>query len=504
MRLLRALTAGLVVLATLAVLTVGLVDPALSQRLGMGDWGQAGAEAVAAAACSIAAARTRSRARLVWGLFAAGLSIWAVTDGLYAFAGLRGWDVGEVSLFDVGWLAFYAPMLGGAFLLYLRLRPERGWQGVLDGLLLSTAVAAAGWKFVVEPTAAQAPGGVAGALVAILYPLLDLSCLLALAWVVLRQRTRAPVWLRWVAAAFACQAVAGLAYVGATVHDRDLEAVSAAMFMVSAGAWTMAALTRAAVAESRPWHASRHDAPPPWSESVPFMVGAAIVGLSAIATTSPELQAAAVVAGLIMAIRAIDALAVRRSLLADRDRLLVTDPLTGTYNRRFLNKEADRVFARARRGEEAVSAIALDLDGFKAVNDRFGHGAGDDLLREVADAIGRDLRLGDLLCRLGGDEFLVLCPATEDGGARELAERIRERVRAAAHALVPEQPVTVSAGIATYPGDAADPAELMRLADIALYAGKRAGRDRVVALTDIAGDEGVGTVAERHRAPTRA
>jgi two-component system cell cycle response regulator len=85
-----------------------------------------------------------------------------------------------------------------------------------------------------------------------------------------------------------------------------------------------------------------------------------------------------------------------------------------------------------------------------------------------------------------------------------LAERIRERVRAAAHALVPEPPVTVSAGIATYPGDAADPAELMRLADIALYAGKRAGRDRVVALTDIAGDEGVGTVAERHRAPTRA
>jgi diguanylate cyclase (GGDEF)-like protein len=501
---LRALTAALVLAATAAVVAVSFADPALSQSIGLGDWGQGAAEAVAAAACALAAARTRTRARLVWALFAAGLAIWAVTDSVRGYATLRGWEVGEVSLFDAGWLAFYAPMLAGAFLLYLRLRPERGWQGVLDGLLLSTAVAVAGWKFVIEPTAAQASGGMAGALVAILYPLLDLSCLAALAWVVLRQRTRAPVWLRWVAGAFACQAAAGLAYVAATVHDRDMEAVSAAMFMVSAGAWAMAALTRVAVAERRPWHGSRHDAPPPWSESVPFMVGAAVVALSAIATTSPELQAAAVVAGVIMAIRAIDSLSVRRALLADRDRLLVTDPLTGAYNRRFLSREADRVFARARRGEEAVSAIALDLDGFKAVNDRFGHGAGDDLLRTVAEAIGRDLRLGDLLCRLGGDEFLVLCPATDDAGARELAERIGDRVRTAAQAQVPEQPVTVSAGVATYPGDAADPAELMRLADIALYAGKRAGRDCVVAVTDIAGTEAVGTVAERHRAPTRA
>lgn len=500
----RAATAALVILATLAVLVVGLIDPALSERIGLGDWGQATSEAAAAVACALAAARTRSRARLVWGLFAAGLGIWALTDGLHGFATLRGRDVGEVSLFDVGWLGFYGPMLAGAFLLYLRLRPERGWQGVLDGLLLSTAVAAAGWTFVVGPAAAQASGGTTGALVAVLYPLLDLSCLAALAWVVLRQRTRAPGWLRWVAAAFAFQAIAGLVYVGAAVHDRDLEAVSAAAFMLSAGAWTMAALTRLAVAERRPWHAGGHDAPPPWSESVPFMVGAAVVALSAVATGSKELQAAAVVAGVVMAIRAIDALAVRRGLLADRDRLLVIDPLTGAHNRRFLTQEADRIFARARRGEEAVSAIALDLDGFKAVNDRFGHGAGDDLLRAVAGAVADDLRLGDLLCRLGGDEFLVVCPATDAGGARELAERIRDRVRTAAHALVPEQPVTMSAGVATYPGDATDPAELMRLADIALYAGKRAGRDCVVAVADVAAEGAVGTVPERLEAPTRA
>ncbi|MGE0026648.1 MAG: diguanylate cyclase [Thermoleophilia bacterium] len=502
----RTVTAALGLLATVAVLAVGLADPALSQRIGLGDFGQAAMEAVAAAACAVAAARTRGRARLVWGLFSGGLAIWAVTDGLAGYAALAGWDVGEVSLLDVGWLAFYAPMLAGAFLLYLRLRPERGWQGMLDGLLLSTAAAVIGWKLLLEPTAAQASGGVAGALVAVLYPALDLVILVAMSWVVLRQRERTPGWLRWVAVAFAGQAVAGLAYVAATVHDRSIEAWSAAAFMVSAGAWAMAALTRIQVSERRPWNAGHHNAPPPWSESAPFIVGAGVVAMSAIATDDIEVQIGAVVAGITMAIRAIDALAVRRTLLAERDRLLVTDPLTGAYNRRFLSQEADRAFARARRGEEAVSAIALDLDGFKAVNDRFGHGAGDELLRAVSEGITADLRVSDLLCRLGGDEFLVLCPATDAQGARELAERIRHRVRAAAHEKVPEQPVTVSAGVATYPGDAADPADLLRHADIALYAGKRGGRDRVVSFAeaDLSGEEAVGTVPERLGAPTRA
>jgi diguanylate cyclase (GGDEF)-like protein len=237
---------------------------------------------------------------------------------------------------------------------------------------------------------------------------------------------------------------------------------------------------------------------------VPFIVGAGVVALSAIATDDTEVQVGAVIAGVTMAVRAIDALAVRRGLLAERDRLLVTDPLTGAYNRRYLAQELERAFARAGRGAEAVSAIALDLDGFKAVNDRSGHGAGDELLVAVSRAIAADLRLGDLLCRQGGDEFLVLCPGTDAPGAWDLAERIRGTVRATAREVAPEHVVTVSAGVATFPADAAGPDELMRHADIALYAGKRAGRDRVFAFADVAGPEAVGTVPERLGAPTRA
>jgi diguanylate cyclase (GGDEF)-like protein len=500
----RLVTALLGLTAIGAVLAIGFLDPDLFERMAIGEWGQATAEAVAAIACGLAAAAVRGRARLVWGLFAAGLATWALTDGLYGLAAVLGADIPEVSVFDIGWLGFYVPMLTGAFLLYLRLRPERGWQGVLDGLLLSTAVAAAGWGFVLEPAAEDASGGLTGTLVAVLYPLLDLAILVALGWVVMRQRNRAPVWLRWVAAAFAVQAAAGLAYVGAALDEQAMEVVAAATYMLAATAWTLAALTRLQAAERRAWSAGQHDTPPAWSESVPFVVGAVVVAVSCVATTARELQAAAALAGVIMAVRAIGALKVSRDLLAERDRLLVTDPLTGAYNRRFLAQETDRAFARAQRGEEEVSALALDLDGFKAVNDRFGHGAGDELLKAVSASIDGETRLGDLLCRLGGDEFLILCPSTGADGAHELAQRVGRAVRDAAAAVVPEQPVTTSIGIATFPGDAADPADLMRNADAALYAAKRGGRDRVVRFAEVGDEDPVGTVPERLGAPTRA
>ena len=485
-----------------AVLAIGYAFPDLSARIALGEWGQALAEACGAAACGLAARTTYGRARLVWGLFSSGLVIWALTDALYGVALVSGAEPGEVSLFDIGWLAFYVPMLAGAFLLYLRLRPERGWQGVLDGLLLATAVAAAGWVLVLEPAAHEASGGLSGTLVAVLYPALDLTSLVAIGWIVGRHRGRAPMWLRWVLAAFAFQAAAGLVYLASALHGHDLGPIPAATFMLSSGLWVMAGLSRTRAGD-RMWVAGSHDAPPAWSESVPFMVGAGVVAIGA-ATPTPELRIAAVVAALIMAIRAIDALAVRRGLLAERDRLLVIDPLTGAYNRRFLAQESDRAFARARRGEEAVSAVALDLDGFKGVNDRFGHGLGDELLKAVSAGITSELRLGDLLCRLGGDEFLVLCPSTDSAGAVALAERIRLTIERAAAELVPESVVTASLGVATFPGDADDPEHLMRHADTALYAGKDAGRNRVIRFADVVGGEAVGTVAGLHGARTRA
>ena len=486
----------------IAVLAIGFARPDLSDSIALGEWGQALAEAIGGIACALAALHTRGRARMVWALFAGGQWIWAITDALYGASLIWGTEPAEVSIFDVGWLAFYLPMLAGALLLYLRLRPERGWQGVIDGLMLSTAVAAMGWVLVIEPIAADSSGGLTGTFVGILYPVLDLSCLVALGWILMRHGNRTPVWLRWVAGAFAVQAAAGLAYVASSLYGNELGPLPAATFMAAGLFWTMAGVSRMR-AGHRSWVAGAKDAPPAWSESIPFMVGAAVVGIGAVTTTT-EMRIAAFVAAVIMAVRAIDALAVRRGLLAERDRLLVIDPLTGAYNRRFLAQEAERAFARARRGEEAVSVVVLDLDGFKGVNDRFGHGLGDELLKAVSTGITGELRLGDLLCRLGGDEFIVLCPATDSDGAVVLAERMRHTIERVAHELVPESVVTASLGVATFPGDADDPDDLIRHADTALYAGKDAGRNRVVAFADTVAADGLGTVTGRDGAHTRA
>ncbi len=470
-RILVLLAAG----TTAAVLACGLLAPAFAARVALAEWGQALAEAAAAVACAAAAAHTRGRARLVWKLFAIGQGIWAVTDAASALLIVAGVDGPEVSLLDVGWLAFYVPMLAAVLMLYRRMRPERGWQGLLDGLIVTVAAAAAAWTTLLGPVAADGEGGLVGTLVALLYPALDLTCLAALGWIIVRHGTRTPPWLRWVVAAFALQSLAGLAYVVSSLHDREFALGSAIVFMTAGWTWVAAGLARRAAPE-RMWAAGRHDSPPAWSQTLPFMLGAGVAVLGSLRTET-ELRIAGAVAAVLIGVRAIEAMRVSRTLLAERDRLLVTDPLTGAFNRRYLAHESNRSFARAERGDESLSAIALDLDHFKEVNDRLGHGVGDDVLVAVAKTVSHQLRASDLLCRLGGDEFLVLCPGAGQDEAMEIAQRIRARVRERTAVLVPEIAVTVSLGIATIPDDATHRAGLLLAADEALYAAKAAGRD---------------------------
>jgi two-component system cell cycle response regulator len=160
--------------------------------------------------------------------------------------------------------------------------------------------------------------------------------------------------------------------------------------------------------------------------------------------------------------------------------LSVTDPLTLLSNARGLSERLDAELTRARRYQESIGLLALDLDGLKSINDRFGHRAGDDALRTVAEVIRSELRGSDTAARWGGDEFAVVAPNTSAAAALALAERIR--------ALVSRQrgrwPLRLSVGVATIEagtaGDARDAVALMRAADTALYEAKRGGRDRVV------------------------
>jgi len=155
--------------------------------------------------------------------------------------------------------------------------------------------------------------------------------------------------------------------------------------------------------------------------------------------------------------------------------LAATDGLTGIANRRTFEDMLARSFTRAARAGVPLSLVMVDLDHFKALNDRHGHQAGDATLRRVAPALVSACRPGDVVARYGGEEFAVLLPDTDQ---RDVAI-VAERLRAAVAALVQDPAVTASIGAASFPTHAADATELVKAADDALYTSKRTGRNRV-------------------------
>lgn len=156
------------------------------------------------------------------------------------------------------------------------------------------------------------------------------------------------------------------------------------------------------------------------------------------------------------------------------------DELTGLLNRRALHQRLDEEIARTRRYGTPVSVVVADLDQFKAVNDSFGHAAGDEALRQFARVCAGELRSVDYVCRVGGEEFAVVLPNASSAQAVVTAERIRQAVSTALHR--PDGvPITASFGVACFPTDADESRTLLSRADEAMYRGKQLGRNRVVA-----------------------
>jgi two-component system cell cycle response regulator len=169
------------------------------------------------------------------------------------------------------------------------------------------------------------------------------------------------------------------------------------------------------------------------------------------------------------------------SMLHHVEAMAITDPLTGLFNRRRLDDVLKREWAVSQRYKNSLSCIMLDLDHFKAVNDQHGHGAGDDVLKQVATLLRSRLREVDLAARFGGEEFVILLPQTDKEGALILAERLRSTLSQSPLATNgKELAVSASFGVASNldvaEGDAED---LLRGADIALYHAKNNGRNRV-------------------------
>ena len=198
---------------------------------------------------------------------------------------------------------------------------------------------------------------------------------------------------------------------------------------------------------------------------------ALVVALAAIAAPPPLMPAALVVplsVGILLALRA--------RLERERDamrRFALRDPLTGLANRRALDERLGYEIARHTRHGESFAVLALDLDGFKLVNDRFGHEAGDELLREAAGALVEVVRAQDTVVRLGGDEFCVLAPQTGQANADRLITRVRA---ALAGVTAGVSGLSASVGTAVFPADGTTPDALLAAADLAALEAKRRAR----------------------------
>ncbi|HTN25158.1 MAG TPA: diguanylate cyclase [Solirubrobacteraceae bacterium] len=209
----------------------------------------------------------------------------------------------------------------------------------------------------------------------------------------------------------------------------------------------------------------------------PLLVGGEVIG-SVLVTRPAPLTAADDRRLQDTVIQAAPVLANLRNL-AIAEMRAATDALTGLPNSRAVRDTVKRMAALAGRTSEPLAAAMLDLDHFKQINDQFGHGRGDDVLAAVGAVLRERLRASDFVGRLGGEEFVMLLPATSRDGAVEAAEKLRAAVESISVPGV-ERKITVSIGIALIPDNAGDADGLLREADRALYAAKEAGRNRVV------------------------
>jgi len=160
----------------------------------------------------------------------------------------------------------------------------------------------------------------------------------------------------------------------------------------------------------------------------------------------------------------------------------IRDPLTGLFNRRYLEESLEREISRAERSHKRVGIIMMDVDHFKSFNDRFGHEAGDIVLRELGGFLRKQIRKADIACRYGGEEIMLILPESSLDVCQERAERIRQTVK---HLDIQHQRqklgcISLSLGVAMYPEHGLTGAAVIEAADAALYIAKKTGRDRVV------------------------
>ncbi len=160
--------------------------------------------------------------------------------------------------------------------------------------------------------------------------------------------------------------------------------------------------------------------------------------------------------------------------------MVIRDPLTGTFNRRYLEETLTREIEKAKRSRTSLAVLMLDLDHFKAVNDVFGHPTGDAVLKQFALTLTREVRASDIVSRYGGEEFVVVLENASAMVARGRAEHLRRSIHSLSSVVRHQRMITASIGVAVMPDNGNTSQRLIKAADDALYLAKKSGRDKVV------------------------
>lgn len=457
----------------------------------MDDWLWLLAQWGPVAVCGLAAWRARGDLALVFVFLASASFAAGTTYYVLTVAGTG--EMPSPSGADVGWLLFYPLVLGGLFLSLLG-RRKLVWSVLVDGLIGSLGAAAV-LSVVLSPLL-PAAGGVFSltTAVAVAYPLFDLLVLAVAAGIVAvpglttgRQRASLMLGITIFATAdvvYAFRITSGT-YQSGTLLDAGW-IISFCLIALWADD-----LGRQGVAATRPKSRS-------WAPVVPAVATAAGLGVLIMGTRIPVSDlAVALAGGTLLAAGVRTQLAFRQLVtFAEVRRQSRTDELTGLPNRRALYGDVPARLDAPRGGRGAF--LLLDVDRFKEINDSLGHDVGDLLLAQVGDRLSRCVRAGDLLARIGGDEFAILL----DGAGREQSETVAAKLRAAlAQPFTLEGialQVNVSVGIALCPDEGNDLKVLMRKADMSMYKAKksRSGHHVYVSEDNSGGDDRLRTLQE--------
>ena len=430
---------------------------------------------VCAVAVVVGVRRHRPARRAPWYLFAAAESCCGVGDVLWTVYSDVLHDDPFPSLADVFYLAAYPLFVAGLFLLLRGRTRGRDVGGLLDAMIIATGLGLLSWTFLMRPIAADASLGLTGQLVALAYPLADVVLLGLLARLLTSPGARTASF-RLLTASMLALLAADLAYAVLTTFSSFDGGVTDALWMLSYASWGAAALhpSMRAMTDAGPVEPNRLTLRRFTLLGVTTLVAPGVLaeqGLTVPAEVDwPGVTIGSLVLYVLILARAWTLVQQVQDQSQQLAALAHSDALTGTANRRTWDLALPLALAAAARSGAPVIVSMLDLDSFKAFNDRFGHQAGDRLLKEATAAWRSLLRAEDLLARYGGEEFCLLMAGGPAAAAAETVERLK--------AATPLGQ-TFSAGLAQWDG-CESPEQLLGRADAALYEAKRGGRDRVV------------------------